>query len=143
MHRSRIFSRLIPQPPTKEVVPATTPSAAASPVNTTPVPAATWAVEERKSEPTYVDWGCEETKRVNLSVPLQPRDEYVSAQVVVSNLDKAKSQRTLEPSFNAATRTVTGGAEFTGLDRVLFNCPGGGHATVQLVVTVRLPGQDR
>lgn len=125
-----------PAEPKKEVVPAPTPQVTATAASRIPSP--TWVIEVRKTEPKYVDWGCEETKPVNLSLQLAPNEEFVSGEIVVSGLDKAKSQKTIEPRYDSQTRTVSGGVEFVGFNRVFFNCPGGGHATVQLVAQVRV-----
>jgi hypothetical protein len=101
------------------------------------VPAET-AVRPTKTLPprdVYGDWGCEETKTISASLVLPDGADFLSATVDAVNVDKAKSFQRLPPSFDPATRTVTGAVEFRGLDRVFFNCPGGGHATVRLTVT--------
>lgn len=82
----------------------------------------------------YGDWGCEDTKTISASLVLPDGADFLSAIVDAVNVDKAKSFQRLPPSFDPATRTVTGAVEFRGLDRVFFNCPGGGHATVRLTV---------
>lgn len=106
----------------------------------TPV-AAALAVETKTSRvlppvDQYGDWGCEETKTIRVSLALPAGADFQSATVDVINLDKAKSFQKLTPVFDPHTRTVTGAVEFRGLDRVFFNCPGGGHATVRLTTTV-------
>lgn len=96
------------------------------------------AVKPTKTLPpkdVYGDWGCEDTKTISASLVLPDGADFLSATVDAVNVDKAKSFQKLPPSFDPATRTVTGAVEFRGLDRVFFNCPGGGHATVRLTVT--------
>jgi hypothetical protein len=96
------------------------------------------AVKPTKALPpkdVYGDWGCEETKTISASLVLPDGTDFLSATVDAVNVDKAKSFQKLPPSFDAATRTITGAVEFRGLDKVFFNCPGGGHATVRLTVT--------
>lgn len=85
-------------------------------------------VEEQAS------WSCSETRTVTASMKLPPGAEFRSAVVEVAEVDKARAFRRLEPRYEASSRTVTGAVEFTGLDKVFFNCPGGGHAAIRLVV---------
>ncbi|MDX9736118.1 MAG: hypothetical protein RBU36_18455 [Thermoanaerobaculia bacterium] len=79
-------------------------------------------------------WGCGETATATASLRLPSEATFRSAVVEVADVDNAKALRRLVPRFDASTRTVTGAVEFTGLDKVFFNCPGGGHATIRLVV---------
>lgn len=109
--------------------PAAVPPAGAPPAHEAALP----AVEARAS------WGCGETSTATASLRLPPEAAFRSAVVEVATVDNAKALRRLAPRFDASTRTITGAVEFTGLDRVFFNCPGGGHATIRLVVRAAVP----
>lgn len=106
----------------------------------TPTPA-TPALREVELPPVEqtASWGCGETRTITAIASIPPRAEFRSAVVEVAEVDKAKAFQRLEPRYDPSSRTVTGAVEFEGLDRVFFNCPGGGHATIQLVVRAALP----
>jgi len=95
----------------------------------------------KRTDVAYVDWGCEETKVKDLALALSSGEEFVAAKIDRIEIDKAKSFVVSEPTYNPATRTVSGSVTFVGLDRVpvlMFrDCPGGGHARLQLTVTIR------
>lgn len=106
----------------------------------TPAPATPFLREVELPPVTQTaSWGCSETRTVTAVVNLPPRTEFRSAVVEVAEVDKAKAFRRLEPRYEPSSRTVTGAIEFEGLDRVFFNCPGGGHATIRLVVRAAVP----
>ncbi len=87
----------------------------------------------------YGEWGCQETKTITASLVLPEGKEFRSAAVDVVGIANATFYRRLPLAFDPKTRTVTGAVEVRGLDRVFFNCPGGGHATVRLAVTAVAP----
>jgi hypothetical protein len=124
----RITTRAATPPPVIQLPPPPMPAAILA--GTAPKRSQTLAPKD-----VYGDWGCEETKTVSTSLVLPDGAEFLSAAVDAVRVDKAKSFQRLPPSFDPATRTVSGSVEFRGLDRVFFNCPGGGHGTVRLTVT--------
>jgi len=86
-----------------------------------------------------VNFGCEETQQVKTPEVLfganardiQPRPEWVQT-------DNAKSQnQQVIYDRNAGTdvRGVLAQGSITGLDKQVFNCPGGGHGNLVLHVT--------
>lgn len=86
-----------------------------------------------------LEWGCEETKPVRENYSLQTNDQFVSAEWILLGSVNAKSYALPPPQYISENKTVVGDASFRGLDRVFFNCPGGGHAELQLRVTVKRP----
>ncbi len=101
-----------------------------------PGPTAIISVETRRGELAYGEWGCEEQKIIEASLSLGAGEELRSARVEIAEIDKAKSYRVFEPTYDPNRREVVGEVEFSGLDRVLFNCAGGGHARVRVVASV-------
>lgn len=122
------------------VVPLPTPAAPSPGLAMAVAPLVT---KELSSPSTYVEFGCEEQKPVTVSLPLPESARFTSAQVVISDLANARWFKRGEPSFDQSTHTVTAQVTFQGLDRVFFNCPGGGHAHVSLTAKVMVPAGDR
>lgn len=110
---------------------------ATSPETHEPHPTMTPQPPSREEGPdTYVSWGCEERASGEAVLVLHPGERLVSARIQLSEIDKAKSFGILEPKYDSANHRVVGGVEFVGLDRVFFNCPGGGHARFRIVAEV-------
>jgi len=119
------------------VVPLPTPAAS--------VPGLAMAVaplvaKEISSPATYVEFGCEEQKSVTLSLQLPESARFTSAQVVITDVTNARWFKRGEPSFDPNTHMVAAEVTFRGLDKVFFNCPGGGHARVSLTAKIMVPG---
>ncbi len=125
------FTRVLPMP---------TPAA---PGSSLAMALAPLAVKELSSPPTYVEFGCEEEKPVTISLMLPKNARFTSAQVAIADLSNARWFKRGEPSFDPLKHVVTAGVTFRGLDRVFFNCPGGGHARVSLTAKVMVPASDR
>ncbi len=123
--------------------PSAPPAAKATPSVVMP-PAMTRTEAPRKkttieSSSYPVSWGCAEEKVFPLSLPLPPGTRFLSAEVEVRGLEKARSFRKFQPVYDPNTRTVTASVSFRGLDKVFFNCPGDGRATVRLKAEVAEP----
>src|SRR5579863_7516743 len=80
-----------------------------------------------------LNFGCEETKQAKTpevffgsnTADIQPRAEW-------GNTDNAKGQNqqvVYDRDAASRVRDVFAEGSFTGLDKQLFNCPGGGHGT--------------
>lgn len=95
-----------------------------------------------KSKVYRLEWGCEETKPIREIYSLQANDQFVSAEWVLLGSINAKSYTLQPPQYSNESKTVMGDASFRGLDRVFFNCPGGGHAELQMRITLRRPNNS-
>ena len=83
-----------------------------------------------------VAWGCGESRPATLSLPLPDGTRFLAAEFEILEIDKAKSYVRNGPALDAGGHAVTGEVIFQGLDKVFLNCPGGGHARLQMKVTV-------
>ncbi len=88
------------------------------------------------SPEVYVEWGCEESKTASLSFSAPGGARLVAAEFDFIEIDKAKSYVRNGPILDPDGRSVSGEVTFRGLDKIFFNCPGGGHARVRLKMTV-------
>ncbi len=91
------------------------------------------------SEPVMVRWGCDEKATGRASLVLPPGARLVSAKVLLDSVVRAKAFERGKPTWDKQSRVCTGEATFQGLDRLFFNCPGGGHATMRIEAVVAGP----
>lgn len=90
------------------------------------------------SEPaTRQEWGCEDDQKATATLEVPRGYSFVAGEVEFLELTAAKSYRVGPVTFDPATRAVAATVFFRGLDRVFFNCPGGGHSRFRLKVVIR------
>lgn len=88
------------------------------------------SLKQVKATRQYVDVGCgeEKTGEVEVAADLGPGESVFEVHPEIANVDNLKSSSALLVRFDGKTAVVA--YKIRGLDRVFFNCPGGGHADV-------------
>jgi hypothetical protein len=107
-------------------------------------PAAVTATKKRVPRSADVssgqlNFGCEETKQAKTPevffganpADIQPRAEWVQT----DNVKGQNQQVTYDRDSQNQVKGVLAEGSITGLDKQVFNCPGGGHGTLELHVT--------
>jgi hypothetical protein len=86
-----------------------------------------------------LNFGCEETKQAKtpeVSFGANPADINPRAEWVQTDNVKGQNQQvTYDKDSQNQVRGVLAEGSITGLDKQLFNCPGGGHGTLALHVS--------
>ncbi len=91
---------------------------------------------QTKATSNYIDVGCDDTRQGELrtQIYLEPTERVIDVRPIIANSVNIKS------SWAAVVRNADGEAvihySIQGLDRQLFNCPGGGHADVVVTYVV-------
>lgn len=87
-------------------------------------------VRRTVSAPAYVDVGCEETKGgvLEIQAPLKSGEYLLGADAIVTSQSNLSSINLSLIGVDATRARVQ--FNVRGLDRVLFNCPGGGNAHI-------------
>lgn len=105
------------------------------------------SLKQVKGTSKYVDVDCgrESTGEVEVAADLAPSESVVEVHPEIANADNVKSSSAVLVRFDGKTAVVA--YKIQGLDRVFFNCPGGGHADVVVNFVVRgrrapSPGAD-
>jgi hypothetical protein len=91
---------------------------------------AIFSLERTKATSTYIDVGCEERKQGELdaNIKLDEHEHVVQVLPAISNAVNIKASSAALIHYSNGSATVKYWIQ--GLDKQLFNCPGGGHADV-------------
>jgi pimeloyl-ACP methyl ester carboxylesterase len=89
-------------------------------------------LKQVKANPQSIEVGCDEEKKgvLEAKVDLAPGESVTEVKADVANTSNLKSSHATVTSVSATAGTATVSYGLRGLDRVAFNCPGGGHGDV-------------
>jgi pimeloyl-ACP methyl ester carboxylesterase len=97
-------------------------------------------LKQVKATRQYIAVGCEEEKtgEIDARVDLEPGEDVIEVQPTIGNAENIKTSSVALIRHNGDSATVS--YRIRGLDRVFFNCPGGGHADIVVNFVVSRTG---